>query len=58
MTSARDIRLFGVTMLVVTIAVLWVNLTLLAAGQGSLTVTAAIGLLVGVGGFVVGEVVE
>jgi hypothetical protein len=43
-------------MLSVTIVALWLNITLLTVAQGSPILTAVLGLFVGVGGYVVGEI--
>jgi len=56
MTTARDIRLFGVVMLVTTVIAFWFNLSLVSAGYVEVPIVAVFGLLVGVGAYCVGEV--
>lgn len=56
MSGGQGTQRFGVLMLVATILALWFNIVVLAAGQGSPTITAVLGLFVGLGGYVVGEV--
>jgi hypothetical protein len=48
--------MMGVLMLVVTIVALGFNLGLLVQGQGSGVVTGVLGIVVGVGSYVVGEI--
>lgn len=56
MTDGQGLQLFGVVMLSVTICALWLNITMLTVDQGSPVLTAVLGLFVGIGGYVVGEV--
>lgn len=56
MTTAKGIETFGVAMLVATALALFFNVHLLASGRGDPWLTMAVGLLVGVGAFIVGEI--
>jgi len=55
-TTAQDIRITGVLMLAVTVVASAYNVSLLAAGEGSVVVTAMTGVMLGVAVYVVGEI--
>lgn len=54
--SGETLQAFGVAMLVTTVVALAFNVTLLSRGLGSPVVTSLLGVVVGVGGFVLGEI--
>jgi len=54
-TVRRAVRLAGLVMFGLTVLGLWVNILLLDGGNGNVYLALLMGLLVGLAGFVVGE---
>jgi len=58
MTSSRDIRTFGILMLVATVVALVFNLYRIVTGTAQPVVVGMLGITAGVGTYVIGEIMR